>query len=235
MSPVEIPSHKQLRHVVAEQLRLAILEGTYRPGEWLRQERLAQELGVSQMPVREALKELTAEGLVEHVPYRGVRVVEFSPEDVADLYAHRSFLEGAAVHAAALRITDEELAELHSLLGQMKQRMAPEELQEYRDLNRRFHQTIYAASRRSYLIRTLAQLWEAFPTMLWGNYFRTALATLPDRDANDTHEHDEILAALEAHDAVHAEQLVRRHIQAAFQSLIDALNSNGISADNDPA
>lgn len=72
---------RQLRSFVAEQLRAAILEGRYKPGEWLRQERLAQELNVSQMPVREALKELAAEGLVEHVPYRGARVVAFSIEE----------------------------------------------------------------------------------------------------------------------------------------------------------
>lgn len=225
--PVELPtSHKQLRHVVAEQLRLAILEGQYRPGEWLRQERLAQELGVSQMPVREALKELTADGLVEHVPYRGVRVVEFSLEDLSDLYAHRAFLEGAAVFSAARHITDEELAELRRLHEQMQAHMAPEQLQTYRDLNRRFHQSIYAASHRDYLIRTLAQLWEAFPTMMWGNYFRTALATLPERDATDTLEHERILAALEAHDAPLAEELVRNHIQAAYEGLKQALENN---------
>jgi DNA-binding GntR family transcriptional regulator len=77
--------HKQLHDVVAERIRTAILEGELRPGEWLRQERLAQEYGVSQMPVREALKKLAVDGLVEHVPYRGVRVIEFSPEDVSDL------------------------------------------------------------------------------------------------------------------------------------------------------
>ncbi|MFO3797221.1 MAG: GntR family transcriptional regulator, partial [Anaerolineales bacterium] len=85
--PLSNLTHRQLRNLVADQLRMAILEGRYKPGEWLRQERIAQELNVSQMPVREALKELSAEGLVEHVPYRGTRVLAFSVEDVEDLYA----------------------------------------------------------------------------------------------------------------------------------------------------
>ena len=102
--------HKQLHHAVADQLCAAIQTGNLKPGEWLRQERLAQELGVSQMPVREALKELIAEGLVEHLPYRGVRVVEFSPDDVGEVYAHRSFLEGRAAFIAAKGITPEEIA-----------------------------------------------------------------------------------------------------------------------------
>jgi DNA-binding GntR family transcriptional regulator len=223
---IEAPtSHKQLRHFVAERLRMAILEGQYRPGEWLRQERISQEMGVSQMPVREALKELAAEGLVEHVPYRGVRVIEFSPEDVADLYAHRSFLEGQAAYSAAQRITDEELAELESLHERMKLRMAPEKLAEYRELNRRFHQVIFTASRRDYLIRTLNQLWEAFPTMLWGNFFRTALHTLPERDASDIGEHTRLLEALKAHDAALAEELVCNHIKAAGSDLLRALEA----------
>ena len=88
----ELPSHRQLRKLVADQIRAAIVDGRFKPGEWLRQERVAQELGVSQMPVREALKELAAEGLIEHVPYRGVRVVALSVEDIEDLYEHRAFL-----------------------------------------------------------------------------------------------------------------------------------------------
>ena len=219
------PSHKQLRHFVAERLRLAIVSGEYHPGEWLRQERLAQELGVSQMPVREALKELAAEGLVEHVPYRGVRVVEFSVQDVADLYAHRSFLEGMAARSAAERITPAEIAELKSLLQQMQQHMAPEDLPVYRDINRRFHQTVFAASQRTYLIRTLSQLWEAFPTMLWGNFFRTALHTLPGRDESDISEHALLITALENHDPDQAEHWARHHIEAACQELMHALQS----------
>src|SRR5271157_4632195 len=109
------PSHRQLQQWVAERLRAGILTGRLRPGEWLRQERLAQEYGVSQMPVREALKRLAAEGLVEHVPYRGVRVVEFSPEDVEDLYVCRAFIESMAARFAAESITDEEVEKLAEL------------------------------------------------------------------------------------------------------------------------
>ena len=105
----DTPSHKQLRNIVAEQMRAAILNGHYKPGEWLRQERLAQDLGVSQMPVREALKELAAEGLIEHVPYRGARVVVFSIDDILDLYSHRAFLESRAAFIAAEIITPNEL------------------------------------------------------------------------------------------------------------------------------
>jgi DNA-binding GntR family transcriptional regulator len=219
-SPVTV---KQIRHQVADQLRIAILEGRYKPGEWLRQERLAQELGVSQMPVREALKELAAEGLIEHVPYHGVRVIEFSVDDIADLYAQRAFLEGLAARAAAASITPEEIEELKRLRGELHKNQAPENVAAYRELNRQFHMTICSASRRDYLIRTLTQMWATFPTMLIGNFPTTATNPLPNRDAADEDEHDAIIAALEKHTGKDAERLVRLHVETAGKLLVETL------------
>jgi len=217
------PAHKQLPQWVAERIRAEILEGRLKPGEWLRQERLAQEHGVSQMPVREALKKLASEGLVEHVPYRGVRVVELSVADVEDLYACRSFIEGLAARFAAANISNEELAELKALATRMAACETPKDLHEYRELNRRFHGVIFAASGRSYLVRSLAQLWSAFPTMLWSNVPRVATDSVPERDQPDIEEHAAIIAALAAHDPKAAERTVRRHIQAAGETLVSAL------------
>ncbi len=216
-------THRQLRNLVAEQLRAAILEGRYKPGEWLRQERLAQELNVSQMPVREALKELAAEGLIEHVPYRGVRVIEFSAEDIEDLYAHRAFLEGRAAAYAAQHITENELQTLASLMKEMGNHAAPEQVGTYRLLNRQFHQTIFIASRREYLVRALQQMWAAFPTMLIGNFAFTATRPLPERDLTDADEHLAIFNALNAHQPQAAEQAMRKHIISTAQHLLESL------------
>jgi len=221
---VEItPQDRQLRQWVAERLRLDIVEGRLKPGEWLRQARLARSYGVSQTPVREALKELAVEGLVEHVPYRGMRVVQFSAEDVEDLYACRSFVEGRAARHAAGHITDDEVAELRALHEAMLACDFPGELARYRELNRRFHETVFAASQRTYLVRTLAQLWSAFPTMLWSNVPRVAVSSLPERDQPDNAEHAEIVAAFEARDPVRAEEAVRTHIEAAGAALRSAI------------
>jgi len=226
MFPLENATHKQLRNFVADQLRAAILEGHFKPGEWLRQEKVAQELGVSQMPVREALKELAAEGLIEHVPYRGVRVIEFAYEDVGDLYDHRAFLEGRAASAAAANISAEEIAELKQLQREMEQNLAPEKLSVYRDLNRRFHHVIFTASRREYLIRTLTQMWAAFPTMLTGNFAATADNPLPERDNPDIHEHHALIDALENHDSAEAERALKAHIMETGRQLVASLKRN---------
>lgn len=217
------PGPQQLRSWVVEQLRSAILQGEIAPGAWLRQERLAQQLNVSQMPVREALKQLTAEGLVEHIPYRGVRVVSFSPEDVEDLYAHRSFLEGRVARFAATRITDEALERLQETLDAMRAHMGQEALPTYRTLNRQFHQIIAEACGREYLERELKQLWETFPNMLWNTFASTSAQSLPERDASDLEQHEAILAALRAHDPEAAEQATLHHINSAARDLIAAL------------
>ena len=222
---IDSNSHKQLHDIVAERIRAAILNGYYKPGEWLRQERLAQDLGVSQMPVREAIKALTAEGLIEHVPYRGVRVVVFSIEDIQDLYANRAFLEGHAAFCTAEIISDEELLAMEELLVEIEKQDAPESLARYRELNRNFHQQIYTASKRKYLIRTLDQMWETFPTMLIANFAATATHPLPARSDVDSGEHATILAALKAHDAPAAELAMRRHILTTGEQLVALMKS----------
>lgn len=216
-------SHRQLAHFIADAVRADVLEGRLRPGEWIRQERIAREQGASQMPVREALKRLVAEGILEHVPYRGVRVVEFNVADVEDLYACRVFIEGMSARYAAQSITDAEIRELTSLHHKMLECRMPEELPEYRELNRRFHALIFTASRRSYLTRTLGQLWSAFPTMLWSNIPHAATASAPGRDEADEAEHEAIVQALTARDPEAAEEAVRRHIEAAGKALLEVL------------
>ena len=220
-------SHKQLRLWVADRLRSDILEGRTKPGEWLRQERLAAEHGVSQTPVREALKLLATEGLVEHVPYRGIRVVEFSVADVEDLYSCRAFIEGMAARYAAASVSEAEIAELTRVYERMVRCKTPDDIVEYRELNRLFHSGIFGASGRSYLVRTLAQLWAAFPTMLWSNVPQVARDSVPERDEPDIEEHTAILDALRAHDGDAAERAVRRHIEAAGESLVAAMRVQG--------
>ncbi|MCE7959555.1 MAG: GntR family transcriptional regulator, partial [Acidobacteria bacterium ACB2] len=209
-----------MRQWVADRLRSEILDGRRKPGDWLRQESVAREEGVSQTPVREALKQLVAEGLLEHVPYRGIRVVSLSFEDAEDLYAIRAVLEPMAARHAAREITAGELAELGSLQDRMLACEIPGRLKEYRDLNRRFHETIVAASRRPLLARTLGSFWAAFPTMLWSNVPGTAATSPPERQDPDAEEHAELLASLAAHDPERAEAAARRHVEAAGRSLL---------------
>ncbi|MFN7965563.1 MAG: GntR family transcriptional regulator [Acidobacteriota bacterium] len=216
---------RQLRQWVVERLRSEIVRGQIQAGEWLRQEKLARALGISQTPVREALKQLAAEGLLEYEPYRGIRVVHFTAEDVEDVYAGRVASEGRAARYAAERITTAELLELEAIQREIEQCEMPHELPRYRELNRRFHLAIIRASRRPYLIRSLTQLWGAFPTMLWGSVPDTAKASAPGRDLPDLQEHEALLAALQARDPEAAERALRRHIESSGKALAAAIRA----------
>lgn len=224
MTDLQIPeSPRQLQQWVMDRLRQDILEGRIPPGTWLRQERLAQQFNVSHMPVREALKQLAAEGLLEHVPYKGVRVLGFSVEDVEDLYACRAFVEARAGRHAASRLEGATLAEMRGLHTKMSACTTPEALDEYRELNRRFHQLLYDACPRPFLTRLLGTIWNAFPRMLWNSFPATAHTAVPGREVADTREHEAILAALEARDPEAVEHAIRSHINAAGQELVAAL------------
>jgi DNA-binding GntR family transcriptional regulator len=212
-----------VRDWVEEKLREAILGGQYKPGEWLRQLRIADELGISELPVREAFKKLAAEGLVEYLPYRGMRVREYSANDVADIHKIRAFMESMAAYVAAENITAEELVELRTLAIQIEERLAPEDLAKHRELNRRFHEIVFTATRRAYLIHALKQLWMVFPSMLWGSLSATANKRTVEQDARDLGEHLAIIDALEKRNAMEAERAMRQHIEDAGNRLLHIL------------
>ena len=123
----------------------------------------------------------------------------------------------------ALVITDDQVAAIRALHTGMEACAVPADLQRYRDLNRRFHEAVFQASHRSYLIRNLLQLWSAFPTMLWSNVPRVAVTSVPDRNDPDNQEHAEVVAALGARDPERAEHAVRRHVEAAAAALMAAM------------
>ncbi len=216
---------RQLKDFAVDQLREMISRGELGPGEWLRQERLSEALGVSFTPIREALKQLEAEGLVEHVPYRGVRVAVFSADDVRDIYDLRAQLEGQAARSAATRLTPGQIAELRSLHEGMAA-LSYDQIQRIRELNRRFHSLIIEASGRTYLARILNMIWTWFPTMLWSQSAEMTVFSEPDRAEEDSSEHAQIVAAFEARDPDAAERAMRAHIEQARASLLEFLEQS---------
>lgn len=215
----------QLRQVIAKRIRGSILANEIKAGEWLRQDQLAQEFGVSHTPVREALQDLATEGLVERVPYRGVRVLEFTLADLLDLYAVRSVAEGLAARYAAQSITPEESQELEQAFERLKQTPISQDVAEHRRLHRQFHQLIYAFSRHAYLIRTLNQMWNTFPTMMLSNFAQTAENPI-GRGTAATAEHRAIVDAIKTHDSNLAGSLMRQHIETTAQSIAAVVEYN---------
>ena len=116
----EIPIERRvLRDQVKSYLTNAILSGVYKPGERLVETRIAQQLGVSQAPVREAIRELELLGFLKSEPFRGASVRQLSTDELLEIYPVRAALEGVAARAAVTRLTEDDFAHLSELLGKM--------------------------------------------------------------------------------------------------------------------
>jgi DNA-binding GntR family transcriptional regulator len=196
-----------LSRVVSEQIRGRILDGSLKPGERLVEDRLSSELGVSRVPVREALRSLSAEGLVTLLPRRGATVVEVTPEDVAELVEVRALLEGLNARLAAQRHDPEIVAQLRDTLERGNAAAEDGTAEVLARLNAEFHERLAEASRNSVLSEVMRGLRE-----------RTSIAFSINgrtRAREDWQEHAGVLAAVIAGDGELAALLATRHVQNA--------------------
>lgn len=148
---IAVPAARTIQEQVVDNLRRLILEGDFAPGDKLQQEELAALLGVSAMPVREGLRQLQTEGLVEFVPRRGARVAVLSAEELDELYHMREELEVLALRWAVERIDTEKVEKLRELLRQVEESEDVHDTRRRTALIRSFLWTIFEAAARSYL------------------------------------------------------------------------------------
>jgi len=223
-----LKGHRTMSDHVYQQLRDAILDGRLAAGQWLRQEALASELGTSQLPVREAIRRLASEGLAERIPYRGVQVVEYSPEDIIDMFNVRLLIERMAVRYAAGRISDMEIEKLKRNLDEAGKYSQQEQMSRRRDLNTEFHLVICRASNHRYLIRQIESMWSWFPSTLLYEGMRRQEELSRSRLERENREHRAILRALIRRDAAAADDAILNHIRNLSQELAEVL---GIALD----
>jgi len=208
-----VPEYIVTKLDLVEQLLIrAIASGEIAPGEPLRQLELADRLGISATPVREALRRLEAQGLVVRQPHRGVRVAEVEPEEMAELYIIRAALEGLAVEHAVPNLTAKDVRALEQIHERLEAGRAKGALKSLRRLNFDFHTTLYRHSELPRLTRIIDSLWPLFP---WDSMW-----AVPGRAASSAVEHREILDALRAGDAAAAGRAMRRHIESGAEELI---------------
>ena len=214
-------SEPEDRHTLAEsitgRLRQLILDGQLRPGQALRPADLAPRLGVSAMPVREALRILDAEGLVTFKPRIGARVAEIREEDVEELYLIRGALEGLAARLAATNLTDSDLAGLHEAFDEMTAARGRNDFDTFSQYDKEFHRRQYAASGRPGLVKRILDLWDV------GRRFYAVTPRTGGSIEPAWKAHRAILEALDARDASAAEQLTRIHTEEAAGRILAAL------------
>ncbi len=208
----ELIQKRPLKEDIFDVLHEKIISGVYKPGDWLRQEDIATQLGVSMTPVREGLDLLVSAGLAERVPYRGVRVREMSTKDVVEAYGMRLILEAVIAQEAAKNITAEQLQGLEEMLDEMKKHETLNEMSTARRLSREFHSMIAKSSRNDLLIKLYEIVANAFPDwLLYEAVFRNP-EILADSMENTDKEHIEIVDALKKRDGNQAVQKSIEHV-----------------------
>ncbi len=203
--------------VVAETLRSAILSGDLGPSERLTQEELAARFNVSMTPVREAIQQLVAEGILDQSPYKGVQVAEVTAQDATEIYLIRSSVEALAVKSGVpnLRISDvQRLRVLHSQIAELT---AQGNITQVRKLNYEFHFILYQAANMPRLYRIIQNLWAQSP---WDTLY-----VIPDRARRVVEEHERIVSAIDQGDAQAAAQAMQSHLEAGMAMLIEFLSN----------
>jgi DNA-binding GntR family transcriptional regulator len=196
-------------------LRDRILDGHYPLGARLDQRRLAEELGVSIIPVREGLRVLEASGLVKVIPNRGAFVTTAAPGELREIYRIRQVLDPLAAREAVPRMSEEALNRLAAILDETGRATVEENLVELNRLNREFHLSIYREAGMPTLLQMLTDLRDRYAV-----YSRLAIA-LPEYSNRSLADHREIYAACRAGEAERAGELVRRHIEVATEEMLE--------------
>lgn len=183
------------------------------PGQRLRQDELAQQLGVSSTPVREALQRLEAEGILVHVPHKGVKVANIGMEGAQEIYRIRSVLESHAAELAVPNLSITDIKELEQLHKQMKELLDAANLRRLQGINEQFHMTLYEAARTHRLYPMIVSLWSQFPwDTLW---------VIPGRAQGSMDEHLAILGAIQSGAADLAGERMKQHIESAGRSVTE--------------
>lgn len=201
--------------VVADTLRRAILRGELAPGQKLDQNTIARRLNVSRSPVREALKTLAAEGLVEMQPHRTATVTQLSLEELQEVYEIRLVLEALACRLAAPKMDEARVVQLEALLEAMDEAHSRSE---WLDYNNEFHAKIYEAADRPRLLAMIAGLRNAVAP-----YLRQYIISEEHR-RQSRQEHGALVEACRNRDGAWAEEVVKKHISTSGEFMLHFLS-----------
>lgn len=206
-----------LEEMVYLRLEEEILSGELPRGKSLGEIALAKRLGVSRTPIRVALHRLWEDGLVEIQPNKGATVLGINVNDLIDIYKIRERLEGLASSLAAVRISDEGLERLSSLVETAERDIEKNDTEHIKDMDTVFHSIIYEASGSRFLSRTLSELHKKIKA------YRKRSLGVPGRVEKSAREHREIFEAIKAGNAEEADRLTSLHVQRALKNMLSAV------------
>ena len=210
-----------IREAVYEQLKNAVLTGAYEVGERLLERDLAERLQVSRTPVREALRRLESEGLLEALPRQGLIVKEYSDDDIREIYMIREALECLAAEFAAIKATEGDIKLLESLVEEMDRLDDESGSEEALRVHRNFSEAYNRASHMSTLVRLIESLKDQVAR------FRNVSLSSSQRRKEARDEHRELLDALRRRDPKRASELTHIHIHNALMAYFNSKQESG--------
>lgn len=208
-----------LRDVVFNTLRDAILTGKLAPGERLMENQLAEKLGVSRTPVREALRMLELENLVQLVPRKGAQVLDMSEKDIINILEIRSALESLATSLACQKMKEDKIQELRNLLVDFEKAVAENDVERFVDIDEEFHDLIFEATENDKLI----QIFRNLRIQLYR--YRMAQAKNDTSMATVVAHHRRLLRAIETHDATEGMAMAQGHIKYQMETILRLLQN----------
>jgi DNA-binding GntR family transcriptional regulator len=226
-----LPDQLSLQERTYQAIRAALLNGDFMPGERLYEGAIAQTLGVSRNPVREALRRLQQDGLLEVRPHYGVYVAAIPVDEIEDTYRIRGALEAMAAAMAAERMTDKEIRELGAIVKEQRIAAGAAEPLPREPISvvqaDRFHHAIHVGAHSPRLLPLLEQIYAQV------THFRNLTLRMPGRASVSAAGHTEVFDAIRAHDADAAHHLMRLHIDDARQALMRQMLEVGLSSASD--
>lgn len=213
---------------IYKQIKQNILKGVWKQGQNIIISKVAEELNISTIPVREALKRLEMEGLVDITPHKGARVTTFDSDRIKEVLSIRAVLEGYAARTAIPFIDDKKMAELKQMAEKMEHYAKVGDDGSFSNANKEFHRYLYKQSPFSLLYDMIFKLWDG------GNWSKSVFAFKPDRMYESVIEHYKILEAIEEKDGEKAERLIRMHKEKNMLILQRLSKSNTLQEKKEP-
>lgn len=216
LKPPEVV-HMTKTALAIQALRGVILRGEIQPDEQMSVGRIAEQLGMSPTPVREAIRTLQAEGLISYRPHHSFSVNELSAKDIHDIFQLRASLESLATKLAVPLLTNADLDKLEALRLAMEEADARDDYTQVNQLNTDWHLKLYSAADNKVLFDVILHLWKKF---LWEvNWI------MPGHGARSMQQHAELMAALQARDAELAGRLMEGHIHSGEETAMEFLQT----------
>lgn len=213
--------HKTMASAAAEEIRNRILSGIYSPGLQLRQDGLAADLGMSRIPIREALVQLESEGLLKILPHRGAVVAQLTADEIEELFNMRLLLEPFLFKRSAPRLTDEDFTALHAVLDRYAKSIDELEMDVWNELNTEFHLVLYRRADSPRIILTVQNLLAECD-----RHTRIQLSNIRGDRARAVAEHAELLRLCEQGEFERGAQLMYWHIDHIREGLVTLLRDD---------